>query len=51
LYVLAKLAEVADARILALTGGLSGHSLKHLLAAAASAAVIFALSQRQSRKL
>ncbi|MCL2658520.1 MAG: hypothetical protein FWD62_14120 [Betaproteobacteria bacterium] len=51
LYVLAKLAEVADAQILALTGGLSGHSLKHLLAAAASAAVIFALSQRQPEKL
>ena len=46
LYVVAKLAETFDARILRLTGALlSGHTLKHLLAAA-SAAVILAAQYR-----
>ena len=35
-YATAKLAEHFDAEILAATGGLSGHSLKHLLAALAA---------------
>src|SRR6185369_5256246 len=37
LYVLAKVAEVLDHQLLALLGGLSGHTLKHLLATAAAA--------------
>ena len=42
-YVLAKLAESCDARIYALSGHLtSGHTLKHLLAAAAAFAVLAA---------
>ncbi len=36
LYAVGKLAEVADGAILALGGMLSGHTLKHLLAAAAA---------------
>jgi hypothetical protein len=43
LYVLAKLAETCDEGIYALTAhALSGHSLKHLLAAAAAAVIIAA---------
>ena len=33
LYLLAKAAEVLDVRIYTITGGLSGHTLKHLVAA------------------
>ena len=39
-YALAKAAEVADARILEATGAVSGHTLKHLLAAAAAFALV-----------
>lgn len=40
LYVLAKLAELADAPIFELTGFISGHTLKHLLAALAAAQLL-----------
>jgi hypothetical protein len=33
LYVLAKIAELFDAQLFALLGGISGHSLKHIIAA------------------
>lgn len=47
LYVLAKLAEVNDHALLALTGEvLSGHTLKHLLATAAAAALVYRLIQK-----
>jgi hypothetical protein len=46
LYVLAKLAELNDHAIYAATGAVSGHTLKHLLAAAASAVVVFELNGR-----
>lgn len=41
-YVLAKLAEISDAAILAYTGLISGHSLKHLLAASAAGLIFYA---------
>jgi len=40
LYALAKVAEVLDEPICRLTGGFAGHPLKHLLAAAALAALL-----------
>ncbi len=46
LYLLAKLAEVADVRILEATGWLSGHSLKHWLSALACAMVVAVISRR-----
>lgn len=47
LYVLAKLAEIYDAPLLVLSGGLlSGHSLKHLLATAAAALIVGRLVRR-----
>jgi hypothetical protein len=42
LYAAAKAAEVADHAILAATGWVSGHTLKHLLAAAAAAWIVHA---------
>lgn len=46
LYVLAKLAEVNDHGLLAATdSALSGHTLKHLLATAAAAALVYRLLQ------
>ncbi|CAN5151039.1 ceramidase domain-containing protein [soil metagenome] len=53
-YVPAKLAEHYDAAILALTGFVSGHSIKHLLAAAAAWAAILAYAapaQMSARRL
>lgn len=41
LYVLAKVAEVNDHAVLALLGFVSGHTLKHLLATAASAVIVW----------
>ena len=49
LYVLAKAAELADAPILAATGFVSGHTLKHLLAAAAAAVIVLAATQISMR--
>ncbi len=46
LYVIAKLAELNDHQIAALTGPLTGHTLKHLLASAAAALLVARLVQR-----
>ena len=46
LYALAKLAELGDGTIYAATGSLSGHTLKHLLAAAGAWTVIQAAQAR-----
>jgi hypothetical protein len=43
LYVLAKVAEVADREIYAALSIVSGHTIKHLLAAAAAVAITFAI--------
>lgn len=48
LYVLAKLAEVLDHEIANTLGFVSGHTLKHLLATAATAAIIWGLTRRRS---
>ena len=47
LYVAAKLAELYDHQIAALISPLTGHTLKHLLATAAAAAVIGALGRQR----
>jgi len=47
-YVLAKFAEINDHAIAALTGGISGHTIKHLLAALASACIVNGLIRRTS---
>jgi hypothetical protein len=49
LYALAKFAELIDAALFALGGVLSGHTLKHLLAAAAMAMLLKALLVRRRR--
>lgn len=53
LYVLAKLAEVFDHEIATALGFVTGHTLKHLIATAATATVVWGLnlrfSQRRSR--
>ena len=46
-YVLAKLFEFIDSELYAAGGIISGHSLKHVFAAMASAAVLFALMKRR----
>ncbi len=46
LYALAKLAELWDRALYAALGGVSGHTLKHLLAAAAAGVLLGRLSQR-----
>jgi len=46
-YAAAKTSEAFDAEILAWTGLISGHSLKHVLAALAPAALLVALMQRR----
>jgi len=48
LYVAAKVAEVLDHRIANTLGFVSGHTLKHLIATAATAAVVWALTRRFS---
>jgi len=48
LYAAAKLAEAADGGILAANGLLSGHTLKHLLAATAAALIARWLASRRS---
>jgi hypothetical protein len=48
LYVLAKLAEVLDHEIANALGFVSGHTLKHLIATAATAAVVWGLTLRFS---
>jgi hypothetical protein len=49
LYVLAKVAERLDAWIYTLTGWISGHTLKHLIAAAAVYGLLRMLRKRTSR--
>jgi len=49
LYVLAKSAELADAQIFAALGFMSGHTLKHLLAALAAAVIVAAMTQISTR--
>jgi len=46
-YVLAKLFEFIDGQLYAAGGIISGHSLKHVFAAMAAAAVLFALIKRR----
>jgi hypothetical protein len=46
-YALAKAFELADEKILRSTGFVSGHTLKHLAAAAAAALVLFMLARRR----
>jgi hypothetical protein len=46
LYILAKLAEFSDRELLEALGVLSGHTLKHLLAAASAAVLISRLAER-----
>jgi hypothetical protein len=46
-YALAKGAEAADESIFAFTGFISGHSVKHLLAAAGGMAFLAALQRRR----
>ena len=46
-YVLSKIMEFLDAPIFAAGGAISGHSLKHLFAAAATAMVLLGLMRRR----
>ncbi|MGB7300786.1 MAG: hypothetical protein WBD34_15810, partial [Burkholderiaceae bacterium] len=46
LYVAAKAMELSDHQVAELTGALTGHTLKHLLATAASAAIVIQLYRR-----
>lgn len=49
LYAVAKVAELADHRVFAALGFMSGHTLKHLLSAAASAVLVGNLAARVHR--
>ncbi|MFZ6861348.1 hypothetical protein ACO0K7_01800 [Undibacterium sp. Ji67W] len=49
LYVFAKIAEVSDGAIMNLTHIVSGHSIKHLLAALAAAVIVLRLLQRERK--
>ncbi|UGY14047.1 hypothetical protein [Bradyrhizobium septentrionale] len=48
LYILAKITEVLDHQIAGTFGFVSGHTLKHLIATAATAAVVWGLTRRFS---
>ncbi|MBR0895432.1 hypothetical protein JQ616_10780 [Bradyrhizobium tropiciagri] len=48
LYVVAKLAEVLDHQMANTLGSVSGHTLKHLIATAATAAIVWGLTRRVS---
>ncbi|MEY9681592.1 hypothetical protein BLN97_39585 [Bradyrhizobium elkanii] len=48
LYVVAKIAEVLDHEIADTLGFVSGHTLKHLLATSATAAIVWGLTRRCS---
>ncbi|MFZ6755833.1 hypothetical protein ACO0K9_01325 [Undibacterium sp. Ji50W] len=50
LYVVAKVTELLDAEILHALHIISGHSLKHLLAAAAAGLIVLDLHSKQSRR-
>ncbi len=47
LYIAAKVAEFFDTAIFSALGGVSGHTLKHLLAALAVSSLVYALTQRK----
>ncbi|MDH3934745.1 MAG: alkaline phytoceramidase, partial [Gammaproteobacteria bacterium] len=47
-YVVSKLAEYYDAEIYAVTGFLSGHSIKHIIAAGGTLFIYLALRNRQA---
>ena len=49
LYILAKVAEVLDHEIASAFGFVTGHTLKHLIATAATAAVVWGLTRRFSQ--
>ena len=49
LYILAKAAELLDHEIAAALGFVTGHTLKHLIATAATAAIVWGLTRRFSR--
>jgi hypothetical protein len=49
LYVVAKVLEIADAPVLAATGFVSGHTLKHLVAALAAAVIVASLTDGEVR--
>lgn len=49
LYVIAKTTELQDHSILSLTGSISGHTLKHLLATAAAATITYRLVSSSHR--
>ena len=49
LYVVAKGCELFDARILATTGFVSGHTLKHVIAGLSGAAILLMTARRQVR--
>jgi hypothetical protein len=51
LYIVAKAAELLDHEIAAAVGFISGHTLKHLMATAATAAVVWGLNQRFRTKV
>lgn len=51
LYVAAKVAELQDQQLFAALGCVSGHTLKHLLASLAVAAIVISLSRRPRRRL
>ena len=48
LYILAKVAEVLDHEIATASGFVTGHTLKHLIATAATAAIVWGLTRRFS---
>jgi hypothetical protein len=50
-YILAKIAEALDERIFSLSKWVSGHSLKHLIAAVAAYWVLRMLRKRKPRAL
>lgn len=49
-YVLAKLCEISDHAVYSLLGVVSGHTLKHLLAALAAGIIVHSLIQRTSAR-
>jgi hypothetical protein len=49
-YALAKICELADFRIFRLTGWVSGHTLKHIMAGAAAGLVALMLASRRALK-
>jgi len=50
LYALAKVLELADAQVLHATGFVSGHTLKHLVAALAAAVIVQLLTERRTER-